>query len=625
MCRKLIYVISFVVVLSLAGSAQADLVAYWMFDEGSGTTAHDSSGNGHDGTIYGATWIDGYLDGGLQFDGTDDSINFGTGASLDGPTDFSVTAWIKTAMTSNGAIIQQRNGGWNGEYRLMVMGSGVLNLMVYGGGYQFDGFETTATVNDGQWHHVAAGRSGTTGFIYIDGVLEATTEGTLVNLDDTIEVAVGQDIRDSVSPFDGIIDEVRIYDAALSEAEIWSVMTLQPFPFASTPDPEDNSMLEQAWVSLNWRAGDLAVSHDVYMGENFDDVNEGTGDTFRGNHDSIYFVVGFSGYPYPDGLVPGTTYYWRIDEVNQAELNSPWKGPVWSFWIPTSTAHDPEPADGSTNVLADATLNWTAGLGASMHYLYFGDNPDDVNNAVGAPPTTDTTYSPDTLELDKTYYWRVDEFDIVTGITHKGDLWSFQMLPDIPISDPNLEGWWKLDEGAGLTAVDWSGHGNHATLMNGANWVDAYDGGGVKLDQDDDYVDTGYTTNLPIWTISAWVESPDEPSGRTNSGPVHRESNFQINWDHTDPVFRGAVAVNAGGFFAASFGPLKADTWYHLAATYDGSELIAYTNGVLVNSNPGPSGDPASESASLKLGRHAAAAQYLKTCRSGTVFWRHSR
>jgi hypothetical protein len=58
-----------------------------------------------------------------------------------------------------------------------------------------------------------------------------------------------------------------------------------------------------------------------------------------------------------------------------------------------------------------------------LHTIYFGDNFDDVNNAAGGLPQADTTYSPGTLELAKTYYWRVDEFDAVT--THKGDLWSF--------------------------------------------------------------------------------------------------------------------------------------------------------------------------------------------------------
>jgi hypothetical protein len=71
----------------------------------------------------------------------------------------------------------------------------------------------------------------------------------------------------------------------------------------------------------------------VYFSDNFDDVNDGTGDAFRVNQVPTYVVVGLPDSPYPDGLILGTTYYWRVDEVNDTEPNSPWKGPVWSFTI----------------------------------------------------------------------------------------------------------------------------------------------------------------------------------------------------------------------------------------------------------------------------------------------------
>ena len=103
---------------------------------------------------------------------------------------------------------------------------------------------------------------------------------------------------------------------------------------AVDPTPTDGALHEDTWVDLDWLAGDYAVSHDLYLGESFDDVNDGLGDTFRGNKPAGTVVVGFPGFPYPDGLVPGTTYYWRVDEVNDADPNSPWKGDVWSLTVP---------------------------------------------------------------------------------------------------------------------------------------------------------------------------------------------------------------------------------------------------------------------------------------------------
>ncbi|MHC4756660.1 MAG: hypothetical protein ACYTBP_16125, partial [Planctomycetota bacterium] len=248
---------------------------------------------------------------------------------------------------------------------------------------------------------------------------------------------------------------------------------------AYNPSPKDNELYMDTWASLSWSAADTAVSHDVYFGENFDDVNDGTGDTFRANQAETFYIVGFPGYPYPEGLVPGTTYCWRIDEV-EADGTTKYKGNVWSFWIPPRTAYEPIPPDSAAFVDPEGILSWEPGFGSKLHYVFFSDNFDDVNDGIVGLPLGDTTYDPGTLELDKTYYWRVDEFD--GAATHKGDIWSLSTLPDVAISDPSLKGWWKLDEGTGTTAVDWSGHGNHGTFVGDPQWVPGYDGYALEFD-----------------------------------------------------------------------------------------------------------------------------------------------
>ena len=194
-------------------------------------------------------------------------------------------------------------------------------------------------------------------------------------------------------------------------------------PIARSPVPKDGTLHEDTWISLSWRAGVLAVSHDVYFGDNFDAVNEGSEGTFVGNQGATFLVVGFPGFPYPDGLVPGTTYYWRVDEVNDTEPNSPWKGDVWSFSIPPKTAYFPDPADSAESVETDVTLSWTPGYGAKLHTVYFGDTFADVSNAAGGLPQGNATHSPGPLKMAKTYYWRIDEFDAIE--TYTGDVWSF--------------------------------------------------------------------------------------------------------------------------------------------------------------------------------------------------------
>jgi len=192
---------------------------------------------------------------------------------------------------------------------------------------------------------------------------------------------------------------------------------------ATNPSPADGSMYEDTWVTLGWGSGVYAVSHDVYMADNFDDVNDGAAAAFQGNHAMPFLTAGFFGFPYPDGLVPGTTYYWRVDEVNDTEPNSPWSGDVWSFSISPKTAYSPDPPDGAEFVDPNAVFTWAPGFGAKLHTIYMGTNFDDVNNAAGGMPVGSTSYSPSKLDLEKVYYWRVDEFDPPN--TYKGDVWAF--------------------------------------------------------------------------------------------------------------------------------------------------------------------------------------------------------
>jgi hypothetical protein len=181
-----------------------------------------------------------------------------------------------------------------------------------------------------------------------------------------------------------------------------------------------------------------------------------------------------------------------------------------------------------------------------------------------------------------------------------------------------LVGWWKLDEKEGSEAADSSGNDHNATLHGDPVWQPTGGklGGALQFDGEDDYADTGYNTNLATWTVAVWVKSPAAPTPDNQSGPVHREKNLQINWNHMDDQFRGAAGVCIGGsWYGAGFGELQGDTWYHLTATFDGKSLRAYRNGALVMANGGVSGVPDAEGETLKLGRHARDNSYF----AGTI------
>ncbi len=349
---------------------------------------------------------------------------------------------------------------------------------------------------------------------------------------------------------------------------------------AKDPYPPDGSIHDDTWVGLGWTPSKFAASHDVYFGDNFDDVNDGLGDTFRGNYFVTTYIAGFPGYAYPDGLVPGTTYYWRIDEVNDADPNSPWKGQVWSLTIPTRTAYAPDPPDSDEFVDPDVVLSWMPGLDVEHHTVYFGDNFDDVNEATGGVSQEETTYTPGPLEKEKTYYWRVDEFD--GAATHKGEVWSFSTVPDIPIDDPNLVGFWSLDESSGIVAVDWSGHDNHGDFIGQPKWVDGYDGGGLELDGSS-CVDCGNRATLQIVgpiSIACWVKPAalggDQGVVALNGSYAFKVSDFDSSDDHlrfTTPGVLDHDAYNA---------ILNNGEWQHVAVTFEPNQAagaVFYING----------------------------------------------
>ncbi|MFB0553632.1 MAG: LamG domain-containing protein, partial [Phycisphaerae bacterium] len=435
MYKRLICLISFVLVLSVAGNASADLVAHWPLDEGSGTTAIDLSGNGHDGTIGGtANWVPGQTGLALDFDGSstyidmDDRVVEGT---------WSLAMWLKprdipyTSADQDYYAVMHTDAWSTGAMHLHLrQNTSLLNADFNSG----PDVTSTTVLQENEWYHAVVtvtDEGDIASRLYLNGVLEA--EGTGGSGGDFLGPLNFGSWNNSGRNYHGLMDDIRIYDHVLSEIEIMGAMAGEIWPYAWGPEPADGAIHADTWVNISWKPGGFAVSHDVYLGENFDDVDAGAEAAFQGNQAATFLVAGFPGFPYPDGLVPGTTYYWRIDEVNDTEPNSPWKGDIWSFMIPPKTAYAPDPADAAEQVDLDANLKWVGGFGAKLHTVYFGDNFDDVNNAAGGLPQGATNYNPGTLKLAKTYYWRVDEFDAIE--TYKGHVWSF--TTEGAVGDPN--------------------------------------------------------------------------------------------------------------------------------------------------------------------------------------------
>ena len=450
MSKKLIYLVSFILVLSVTSNIQADLVGHWTLDDGSGTTITDISGNGNDGTLvdnptWDITWIPGIAGSALEFyglgvsGGGGDYFDCGSDPSLNMTGPISITLWIRPDaddpegnVTTTAPMAKTDGSDWSYQVR-------------YGWGQGAPEPYMSFTFNSSprawahvgknleryEWCHIACSHDGETLKCYLNG--EETNSVPMGQFGGVgTPVIIGTDGWGC--DWIGAVDDVRIYDHGLSVPEILSAMEGEVVLRAWGPTPSDGDLITDVWANISWKPGPKANSHDVYFSDNFDDVNQGAESAFVGNQGDTFLVVGFPGFPYPDGLVPGTTYYWRIDEVNEAEPNSPWIGDVWSFSIPPKTAYFPEPAEGAEAVDVDVQLSWIPGFGAKLHTVYFGETYEEVDNATGGLPQGTASYSPGTLKMAKTYYWRVDEFDVVE--THKGDVWSFTTEGGVVALDP---------------------------------------------------------------------------------------------------------------------------------------------------------------------------------------------
>ena len=232
-----------VLATSAPAGAATGPVAHWRFDEGAGSTAADATGNGNVGTVAGgATWIAGKRNGALAFDGSTGVVRVPSSPSLE-PQSVTVSAWV-------------RHGGSPGDFKY-ILGKGALACLSasYGlytgpdGGLAFyvaDGTDFSrspdagSAVWDGAWHHVAGTFDGASLRLFVDGTEIASGTPRTTPITYTSQSASDLLLGDYAGcgglAFDGAIDEPKVWDRALSGAEVAADMRFQFKGFFSPVD-----------------------------------------------------------------------------------------------------------------------------------------------------------------------------------------------------------------------------------------------------------------------------------------------------------------------------------------------------------------------------------------------------
>ena len=206
------------------------LVGHWTFDDGSGTTAADTSGNGNDGTLVNTpTWTTGRIGGALDFDYTSSQyVDMGLPAELQLTNTGSVSAWVRYNDQSVSGSWTYIAGATNAStdrngYALVVWPANRPSIAV-DSATAHNQFSAPLTYDDGSWHLVTGTWDGSDVILYIDGLEVGSTAQTL-NANVIYNINVGRDSANTNAYFNGTIDDVRIYNRALSAADVAALYT----------------------------------------------------------------------------------------------------------------------------------------------------------------------------------------------------------------------------------------------------------------------------------------------------------------------------------------------------------------------------------------------------------------
>lgn len=191
-----------------------NLVSYWQFDEGDGNTVYDFAGN-NNGTVYGASWVEGQVDYALEFNGTSDYVSTTTTDLPSGNAPRTLSIWVKWDSNDSTDVIYGYGSGSAGNMFGLFVHS---NSSLYFWGYNSGDHDTGVNIEVGEWMHLALTYDGTYVRTYKNGLLVDTREKTLNTIVDSS--VIGRNNYTGGYFFDGSVDEVSIYSRTLSDLEV---------------------------------------------------------------------------------------------------------------------------------------------------------------------------------------------------------------------------------------------------------------------------------------------------------------------------------------------------------------------------------------------------------------------
>ena len=519
------------------------MVGYWNLDENGGTTANDNSGFANTGTSTNMTWASTSGPGLFfantsfgTFNGTSSRVSLAVSQLPAANAAQSISAWVNYSSLPSGATSIVALNGSSSAVRLGLNGS-----FLYVVNSTTSGLILTTPPSTGTWHHVAYTYDGTTNNLFVDGVAVSSTT-TAHETGPVTSAFIGATTAGSEF-FNGSIDEVRIYDRALTATEV-SALALGQTPGTSIAT---HTFSDAYSASVGANVADMVIASGTVAGSSTVSI-EGSWFNYGGRFTGTGTVSLVSGGA--EALLSGGSRFAALT-INRSGANYTLRD---RLWVPNGTftlaAGRIQPGAytmhvGSMALTAGTTFTVTTGTvvvdGASDQTL---------------PSSVLTSY----------YGLRLED-----------------------ATESNLVGYWKLDEGTGPSSRDSSGTGNTATLSSGTRWTSpsasiGFDNAAAaSFNGTSGYLSAG-TTSLPAanaaQTISAWVNITALP-GSASSIVALTGSSSAVKLGLSATNLR--VLRNDGTALIQAAAP-STGTWHHVAYTWDGATNNLYVDGTAVTS-----------------------------------------
>lgn len=631
------------------GGSQRSLIGHWKLDETSGSTITDSSASGYD-----ATWSDftgndvteesnaGKVNSSIHFDGTDDRITVADANVLEGMAEISVSAWVyMDAQPANSLFYTIASKGTLGvgdvtSYVMWLRGPSGTNpgffWSVRGSSSTSAGCNFTTMPSAGEWHHLSGTYDGTTARAYIDGVEVCSGSGNIGTiLDTTARFRIGAADRGASDHYmDGRIDDVRVYNRALSTSEIQSLAAAcqeGSMIYNSDKHVPQYCAGNDDWIAMgpvrdgidsglvgHWKldetsgttAGDSSgnllngsMQGGLDATSDSADGKIGTSLVFDGVDDGIqianspslenFTAFSLSAWVYPTASAQGSgsRVISKPDGGSGDNYNLGF-GNTGTSWFRIETD-----GDNQTEILGNALpLNeWThiTGTWDSKNMRLYENGVEVSASPVAKTGIIDADGSPLSIgthtnsPADRRFPGRIDDARVYDRVLSEAEITALYELGNN--EDSSLVGHWTLDDLSGTTAADSSGTGNIGTLTN-FDTPPAWTSSGIVdssliFDGTDDRILVPHDASIAFrnvtLTLATWFHLD---SAMTNgeiqtffikNGSAGYNPRFELYYSNaTDYIVR--FIPSSGGAGVRSSSTIATDItgeWHHAAITFD--------------------------------------------------------